>query len=155
MKAKNLPLLLIVIIAIFAGAPMLNANSSGRIESNSEVPFITAEDLKSKLERKESVSIIDVRGNSSYVDSNSKIAGAIHISLRRLRSRLDFPPLKSLPRDSEVVTYCACPADEASIRAAEILTEAGFKRVRVLKGGWRMWLAVNGPVGPRPKSAGR
>ena len=117
---------------------------------NAEV--ITAEELKAKVARNEPVTIIDVRDTSSYVDSEARIKGSIHVKLRRLHTRLSFPPLKNVPRDSEVVTYCACPRDEASLHAARILLDAGFKRVRVLQGGWQMWLKVNGQMEPRPKA---
>lgn len=113
--------------------------------------FITAQELKVKVEKKKPITIIDVRSSSSLLESGSKIRGAIYVKLRRLEYRLRFPPLKDVPRDSEVVTYCACPSDEASLRAAEILLQSGFKHVRALKGGWREWRKVNGPVEQRPK----
>ncbi|HJY30108.1 MAG TPA: rhodanese-like domain-containing protein, partial [Pyrinomonadaceae bacterium] len=62
------------------------------------------------------------------------------------------PPLKDLPKDREIVTYCSCPKDESSIAAAQILQASGFKRVRVLQGGWQEWMRVNGPVEPRVKT---
>lgn len=113
--------------------------------------FITAQELKVKVEKKQPVTIIDVRSSSALLESGSKIKGAIYVKLRRLEYRLRFPPLKDVPRDSEVVTYCACPSDEASLRAAELLLQSGFKRVRALKGGWRAWLKVNGPVEQKPR----
>lgn len=113
---------------------------------------ITADELRAKVEKNAPLTILDVRSTSSYLDSGNKIKGAIHVKLRRLQSRLSLPPLKSVPRDREVVTYCACPNDEASIEAARILLAAGFKHVRVLKGGWRVWLKANGPVEPRPRA---
>ena len=115
-----------------------------------DLPQITAEELKRKVEKNEPVTIIDVRSTNNYIDSGNKIKGAIHIKLRRLRSRLTVPPLKSVPRDREIITYCACPNDQASIEAAQVLLAAGFKRVRILKGGWRVWLKANGPVEPKP-----
>lgn len=121
-------------------------------ENSFNAEFITAEELKAKLSRSEPVTVVDVRDTHSYVGSDGKIKGSIYVKLRRLRYRLSFPPLKDVPRDSEVVTYCACPNDEASLRAAQILMDAGFKRVRVLKGGWQRWLKVNGQVEPRPKA---
>ena len=109
--------------------------------------FITAEQLKAKLSKNEPVMIIDVRsGNSLNVDN--KIKGAFYVKLRRLKYRLGFSPLKDVPRDRDVVTYCACPNDEASVRAAQILRDSGFKRVHVLKGGWVVWKKANGPVEP-------
>jgi rhodanese-related sulfurtransferase len=116
------------------------------------VELMTADELKTKIARNEPLTIIDVRDARSYAGSDSKIKGAMHVKLRRLQSRLSFPPLKSVPRDSEIVTYCACPGEETSLNAAQILLDAGFTRVRVLKGGWQMWLKVNGQVEPRPKA---
>jgi rhodanese-related sulfurtransferase len=117
--------------------------------SETEIPVIAAEELKTRVEKGEAITIIDVRSTNSYVESRDRIKGAIHVKVRRLRSRLNFAPLKDIPRSREVVTYCSCPADEASIEAAKILMDAGFKRVRVLKGGWRVWLKANGPIEPR------
>lgn len=121
-------------------------------ESIAQISRITAEDLKSKLSRNEAVTILDVRDTNGYVNSNDRIKGSIHVKLRRLQSRLTLPPLSNVSRDSEVITYCACPHDEASIRAAQILLDAGFKHVRVLDGGWQSWLRANGQVEPRPKA---
>jgi len=113
--------------------------------------FMSAEQLKAKLARNEPVTIIDVRDTDSYLNNN-KIKGSIHVKLRRLSYRLTMAPLKNAPRDREIVTYCACAHDEASIRAAQILTDAGFTRVRVLQGGWQMWLRANGQTEPRPRA---
>ena len=120
-------------------------------QNPSNTEFISADQLKAKLARNEPVTIIDVRDAQSYLNSN-KIKGSMYVKLRRLAYRLTMPPLKSTPRDREVVTYCACPHDEASIRAAQIFLDAGFKRVHVLQGGWQMWLKVNGQTEPRPRA---
>ena len=120
-------------------------------KSEPAIARITAEELKAKLSRNEPVTVLDVRSTDNYVSNENRIKGSIHVKLRRLQFRLSFPPLKDIPRESEVVTYCACPNDEASIRAAQILIDAGFKNVRVLDGGWQIWQRVKGPVEPKPK----
>jgi rhodanese-related sulfurtransferase len=116
-----------------------------------KVEFITPEELKAKVTRKERVTIIDVRASGLYAESDDKIKGAIRVKYRKLRSRLVLAPLKDLPRDQEVVTYCACPSDETSIRAAQLLLESGFVRVRALKGGWQGWLRIGGQLEARQK----
>lgn len=118
---------------------------------SSAVGWIAVEELKEKLSRGEPVAIIDVRSTETYTGSGGKIKGALHVRLRRLRARLAQPPLKDIPRDREVVTYCACPDDQASVRAAELFLAAGFKRVRVLQGGWNSWLAARGQIEPKPR----
>lgn len=110
------------------------------------VGFITPEELKAKLAQNETVAIIDVRGPNAYAQSEKTIKGALHTKLRRVAFRL-----KELPRDREIITYCACPNDEAAAIAARSLLSNGFKRVAVLKGGWNAWLQAGGPVQPRPK----
>ena len=115
------------------------------------VDLISVEELKAKFTANEAVVIIDVRGSESYANSDAKIKGAIHVNVRRLKFRLGFAPLKNLPKDREIVTYCACPSEEASIKAAQILLENGFKRVRALKGGWQEWQRAAGATEPRPR----
>ena len=120
-------------------------------QNSAAVQFITAEELKIKLTKSEAVTIIDVRGSSTLAQNDNKIKGAIYVKMRKLKSRLGLPPLRDVPRNREVVTYCACPNDEASISAAQMLRESGFKRVRVLKGGWLTWQKVKGQVEPLSK----
>jgi rhodanese-related sulfurtransferase len=115
------------------------------------VETITAEELKSKVGKNEPVTIIDVRSSEGFAASSTTVKGSYHYKLRHLKSRLQFPPFKNLPRDQEIVTYCACPKDQSSIAAAQILKEGGFTRVKVLQGGWTEWVRVNGPVQPRAK----
>lgn len=117
-------------------------------QQNSSTEFITAEELKAKLAKNEPITIIDVRAASSLPDGSNKIKGAVYVKLRRLKYRLGFAPLRDVPRNREVVTYCACPSDESSVKAAQMLLEAGFKRVRVLKGGWVDWKKAKGQVEP-------
>ena len=140
-KYSLLPLLLIALTAIAA-----------RAQDAPNVQMISAEELKTKVTSNQPVMIIDVRSSQGYSSSNSTVKGAVHFKLRKLKSRLAFAPLKDLPKDREIVTYCACPKDESSIAAAQILQASGFKRVRVLQGGWQEWLKANGPIEPRAKS---
>ena len=121
-------------------------------QTDPPVQMISAEELKTKISANQPLTIIDVRSSQGYANSSNTLKGAIHFKLRRLKARLAFPPLKDLPKDREIITYCACPNDESSIAAAQILQASGFKRVRVLQGGWREWLKANGPVEPRAKS---
>lgn len=116
------------------------------------VSMMTAEELKAKMAKNESVTVVDVRSSEGFANSSTTVKGSIHFKLRKLKYRLQYPPFKDLPRNSEIVTYCACPKDEASIAAARILQESGFTRVRVLQGGWTEWLKAGGPVQPRAKN---
>ena len=116
-----------------------------------EVAQITAEELKARLAKNEPMIIIDLREAAIFNDDPNKIKGAFHVKERRLRYRLSFAPFKDIPRDRLIVTYCACPSDEISARAAQILLDAGFKGARVLKGGWQAWLKAGGQLEAKPK----
>lgn len=116
------------------------------------VSTITAEELKTKMTKNEQVTVIDVRSSEGFANGGTTVKGSIHFKLRKLKSRLNLAPLKDLPRNREIVTYCACPKDQSSIAAAQILQAAGFTRVKVLQGGWHEWLRVSGPVQSRAKS---
>ncbi len=117
----------------------------------SGVAFMSVEELKTKLSANEPVVVIDVRSSETFANSDKKIKGAIHLKVRRISHRLSLPPLKDVPRDRTVVTYCSCPADEAAISAARIFLENGFKNVRALKGGWREWMKISGPTEAKPR----
>lgn len=146
MKLKRwecLSLLLVTMLTIVVG--------QAQAQTPRSVEFMSVDELKAKLEKREAVTVIDVRSVSDTANSENKIKGAIHVKLRRLKYRLTLPPLKNVSRDSEVVLYCACPNDEASIRGAEILLESGFKRVHALKGGWVAWKRSGGQTEARPR----
>ena len=128
---------------------------SGVIALRAQQPaanMITAEQLKQKLASNQSVLIVDVRSPQGFAASTTTVKGSYHYKLRHLKYRLQYPPFRDLPRNAEIVTYCACPKDEASIAAAQILQTGGFTRVRVLQGGWTEWTKAKGPVEPRARN---
>jgi rhodanese-related sulfurtransferase len=122
-----------------------NGDSASAKSSNDAVgpERITVDELKAKLAQKEPVLIIDVRG-SDYDASQTKIKGAMRIVPAELEARL-----KDLPRDKEIVTYCACSTDGGAIKARQTLLDNGFKNVRALKGGWNAWNSAGGAVEPK------
>ena len=120
------------------------AKPKGKQEQPVPVEFITPQELKAKIAKNEPLAILDLRAEGAYAQSDKTIKGSLHTRVRRVNTRL-----RDAPRDKEVITYCACPSDEAATIAARLLLANGFKRVRVLKGGWNAWLQAGGPVEPR------
>src|SRR2546425_1570997 len=119
--------------------------AQGKPEQMVKVEFITPDELKAKIAKNESLAILDLRAEAPYSQSDKTIKGSLHTKVRKVVTRL-----RDAPRDKEVITYCACTADEAATIAARALLANGFTRVRVLKGGWNAWLKVGGQVEPRP-----
>jgi len=112
---------------------------------------ITAEELKAKMASNQAVLVIDVRAPDVFANSSTTVKGSFHFKVRHLKYRTQFAPFRDLPRNGEIVLYCTCPKDEASIAGAQILRESGFTNVRVLQGGWNEWMKAKGPVEPRAK----
>ena len=115
------------------------------------VSTISAEELKAKMANNQPVLVVDVRAPEVFANSSTTVKGSYHFKVRHLKYRSQFAPFKDLPRNSEIVLYCTCPKDEASIAGAQILRESGFTNVRVLQGGWNEWMKAKGPVEPRAK----
>jgi rhodanese-related sulfurtransferase len=137
-RNKQILIAILVVTAIFATVEV-------RVFADDVVQFVTVDELKTKIEKNERITILDVRGGNDLGNDN-KVKGAIYVRLRKLKQRLLMPPLKDVPKSQEIITYCACPNDEASIRAAKLLSDSGFTRVRVLKGGWMEWKRAKGAV---------
>lgn len=148
MWLRNAVALAAMLVVVLSQSIMVGAVDEKKV---SNIEFISVDELRTKVSSNEPVIIIDVRNSENYANSDSRIKGAIHVVVRKLKYRLNFPPLSEVPKDREVVTYCACPSEEASIQAAQLLLESGFKRVRALKGGWREWQKAKGPIEPRPR----
>lgn len=146
MSTKTFRRLIVLAFIIAVSSALSYAQNAPNVE------MISAEELKTKLTNNQPVTIIDVRSSEGYAAATTTVKGAIHFKLRKLKYRLAYPPLKDLPKDREIVTYCACPKDQSSIAAAQILQANGFKRVKVLQGGWQEWQRVSGPVEPRPRT---
>src|SRR6185503_15067569 len=117
----------------------------GKQDQPAAVEFITPEELKAKIAKNEPLAILDLRGESAYSQSSQTIKGSLHTKVRKVVTRL-----RDAPRDKEVITYCDCPSDEAAAIAARSLMASGFKRVRVLKGGWNAWVQAGGQMERRP-----
>lgn len=83
---------------LVALALLLCAFASARAQGDGQdLPRITQDEFREKLARNEIV-VLDVRNG----EIGAKIKGAAHIQETDLQARL-----KDLPRDREIVTYCA------------------------------------------------
>lgn len=95
-------------------------------------------ELAALAERRE-VLIVDVRDRESAEEG--RIAGAIHVG-----PDLDDGQVADVKRQAAgrlVVTYCSCPAESSSLRAARALIAAGVP-ARALVGGYPAWVKAGG-----------
>ena len=93
--------------------------------------------------------VVDVRTATARALEPQWIPGALPIPLDEIAKHLE-----NLPRDRDVILYCACPSEASAARVARILMNHGFTKVRPLRGGLEAWkaagYAVVGVSGPTP-----
>jgi membrane protein DedA with SNARE-associated domain/rhodanese-related sulfurtransferase len=97
---------------------------------------VTVDELKTLLDANEIGVVLDVRSVLSQAASG-RIPGARPIDIRKIAESVD-----GVPREGEVVVYCACPNEASAVKVAEKLRAVGFKRVRPLYGGIDAWIAA-------------
>ncbi len=112
-----------------------------RILRELNIPKISTEDLRRMLDNNEDVMIVDLRSPLDIAASPYAIPGAVQISLDELKKKLH-----QIPRDKEVVLYCACPNEASSATAALLLQKNGITKARPLAGGVEVWRKNNLPV---------
>jgi len=133
--AANLgPTVALTFIGMVAGYIAYKAMHRARVEQL--VPRLTARQLTEKIAAGESPVIIDLRPHSAREDRPG-IPGSISLSLDETLAKQG-----ELPRDRDVVLYCACPRDAVSAQATWKLREMGFTRVWALAGGIEAWHAL-------------
>lgn len=90
------------------------------------------------------VLVVDVRDRGSF--ETGRIAGAIHVTAGDLEAGpLGVSDVKRLARGRLVVTYCSCPTESSSLRAARALVTGGVP-AKALIGGYPKWAAAGGRV---------
>jgi membrane protein DedA with SNARE-associated domain/rhodanese-related sulfurtransferase len=81
--------------------------------------------------------IVDVRSSTARTLEPRWIPGALHIPLEDMAQHI-----KDLPRERDIILYCACPSEASAARVARVLMNHGFKKVRPLRGGLDAWVAA-------------
>jgi rhodanese-related sulfurtransferase len=124
-------LVLLVGMTIYAIYKMLKWYRMERL-----VPRLTPQQVAEKLAAGEDPLIIDLRpiGDRREIPG---IPGSLPLLFEEVVARH-----QDLPQDRDVILYCSCPQDAASIQAAWRLREKGFTRVWPLVGGIEAWRAL-------------
>ena len=102
---------------------------------------IDAVELFEMMRRGEDPIVLDVRTQSNRLADGRQIPGAHAVDLDSLERTLE-----KVPRDREVVVYCACPNEATAASVALKLRARGFRRVRPLTGGIDAWVSAGQPV---------
>lgn len=103
---------------------------------------ITASELKSLLERNAPLTLLDLRRKSDFDAEPHLVPGA-----RKLEHEAIEEWSVTLPRDREIVLYCA-HGKTISNAALDRLLALGFE-ARFIEGGMDGWREAGGPTVPR------
>jgi rhodanese-related sulfurtransferase len=107
-----------------------------------KVELITAEELKKLMDEGADVVVVDTQDERIY-------------PIKHIKGAINFPwapvirePI-NLPRTKLLIIYCGCAGEEASKSVAgQLISDWGFKQVKVLDGGFNRWLKLGYPTDP-------
>lgn len=99
---------------------------------------VTPKEAKAMRDRDQKVVMLDVRDQNEV--NLGKVPGAVHISRGTLEGKVEA----AVPRDANVVIYCA--SGNRSALAAVTLQEMGYANVTSMSGGFRDWSSEIGEV---------
>ncbi|OQW30508.1 MAG: sulfurtransferase [Nitrospira sp. SG-bin1] len=95
---------------------------------------ITPEELKQLMDDGRSVLVVDLRGALDHEADPYTIPGALRIPSEQFEHRHH-----DIPRNQDIILFCACPNEATAARMALLLKRKGIARVRPLAGGIDGW----------------
>jgi len=142
--------LLVLLLGAFAAYILWKFYKRQKFLSDLKIARITPEELKQKMDAGEDILIVDLRHALDFDASPETIPGALHVDAADLEEAYEV-----IPRDREIVLFCACPNEVTAARLALILRSKGITQIRPLSEGYEGWrkrgfplsLAVNEEAG--------
>lgn len=107
-------------------------------EAKTRIRELSPSEVRARRERGDAFTLLDVREPNEW--SLGHIPGALHIPRGVMESSIET----RVPRDQEVVVYCA--SGNRSAMAADILQQMGYETVSSMRGGIRGWADAGGEV---------
>ena len=133
--------LLVIVLAGFAGYVLWKFYKRQRFLSGLRIARSTPEELKGKMDAGEDVIIVDLRHALEFDAQPETIPGALHMDAAELEEASEV-----IPRDREIVLFCACPNEVTAARLALLLRSHGITRIRPLAEGYEGWRSRGFPM---------
>jgi membrane protein DedA with SNARE-associated domain/rhodanese-related sulfurtransferase len=128
---SSMVVLAIIVLALYVGYKYVNRF---RVLRALRMARITADELQRMMDEGRDLVIVDLRQALAVEDDPYTIPGAIRMAVEELEHRHH-----EIPRDREVILFCACPNEVTAARMALLLKKNGITRVRPLAGGVAGW----------------
>jgi rhodanese-related sulfurtransferase len=106
--------------------------------AKSQIKEYTPAEIQTMRKRGDAMVVLDVRDLPEV--NLGKIPGAIHISRGRLEQNIEA----AVPRDANVVIYCA--NGNRSALAAVTLRDMGYEHVSSMSAGINGWTSIGGDI---------
>jgi membrane protein DedA with SNARE-associated domain/rhodanese-related sulfurtransferase len=126
--------LLAVVLGGFGGYILWKFYNRRKFLRKLKIARITPEELKGKLDAGEDVLVVDLRHSIDFDANPETIPGALHVDAAELEEAADV-----IPRDREIVLFCACPNEVTAARLALLLRSKGITQIRPLAEGYEGW----------------
>ena len=123
--------------ATFSG----NSTIARRFLRKLKIARITPEELKEKIDAGEDILIVDLRHALDFDANPETIPGALHVDAAELEEASEV-----IPRDREIVLFCACPNEVTAARLALLLRSKGITQIRPLAEGYEGWRSRGFPL---------
>ena len=133
--------LFVLLLAAFAGYIGWKFYNRRRFLRGLQIARITPEELKAKIDSGEDVIIVDLRHALDFEAQPETIPGALHMDAADLEEASGV-----IPRDREIVLFCACPNEVTAARLALLLRSKGITRIRPLAEGYEGWRSRGFPM---------
>ncbi|MGD9853014.1 MAG: VTT domain-containing protein [Nitrospirales bacterium] len=108
---------------------------------------ITVDELKGMMDHGHKVFVLDLRGALDHQADPYTIPGALRMTAEELEQRHG-----DIPRQGDVILFCACPNEATAARMALLLRRSGITKVRPLAGGLAAWRERNFPLEAYPEA---
>jgi membrane protein DedA with SNARE-associated domain/rhodanese-related sulfurtransferase len=125
-----------ILILLGGAAGYIFSKALNRYRMERRLPRLTVQDVTEKIAAGEAPVIIDLRPQGARREVPG-IPGSLSLSVKEVMAGY-----RHLPQDRDVIFYCACPWDRASVQTARKLREKGLTRVWPLVGGIEAWHAI-------------
>ena len=133
--------LMAVLLAAFVGYVLWKFYNRQRFLRKLKIARISPEELKAKMDAGEDVIIVDLRHALDFDAQPESIPGALHMDAAELEEAYEV-----IPRDREIVLFCACPNEVTAARLALLLRSKGITRIRPLAEGYEGWRSRGFPM---------
>jgi len=133
--------LLLILAGGFGGYILWKFYNRKKFLRKLRIARISPEELKEKMDAGEDVLVVDLRHSLDFEANPETIPGAMHVDAAELEEASEV-----IPRDREIVLFCACPNEVTAARLALLLRSKGITRIRPLSGGYEGWRSRGFPL---------